>query len=237
MPPFSRDDNQRVDDLITLKEFAVQKGYSVPDKLIQDIAEVEYKFLRAANRPQPDANDLGNIDRLAIELTQITYPVTVSNIRALGSISGVTWFVYGLLFFGLLAAFGAGWAAWVAKRGTEWGGLAEGALPLALGAVGAVVYVMLPNGRLNVVAGLDAENRAFDVVRVVIGGLLGFVLYVLRPVATTGGAASFDSWTLIIPLIGGYSVSLVVGILAKAVAAVQLALNIDEKSVRASLQK
>ena len=34
-------------------------------------------------------------------------------------------------------------------------------IALCLGLVGAVVYVMLlPNGRLNIHAGIDAENRA-----------------------------------------------------------------------------
>jgi hypothetical protein len=231
-------DLERLQSLVELKDFSVENAYSIPEKLIGDIAAFEHKYLQDAPAPKFDASDLGSLDRLTIELSQVTYPVTTSNVSKLRASSKISGFVYGVLGVGLIAAFISGWFAWVIKHGGACAGFAEAALPLTLGVVGAIVYVMLPNGRLNVVAGLDAENIANNVVRIAMGGLLGFVLYVARFIAQSGTAQpTIDSWTLFLPLIGGYSITLVVGILAKAVAAVQLTLNIDEKSIRASLYK
>jgi hypothetical protein len=231
-------DRERFQSLMDLKVFAVENAYSIPEKLIADIAAFEHKYFQDAETFKFEADDLGNLDRLTIELSQVTYPVTTSNVSEVRAGSKISVFVYGVLAFGLLAAFISGWFTWIIKQGGPCAGFAEAALPLTLGMVGAIVYVMLPNGRLNVVAGLDAENIANNVVRIVMGGLLGYVLYVARFIAQSGATQpTIDSWTLFLPLIGGYSITLVVGILAKAVAAVQLTLNIDEKSIRASLYK
>jgi|GEM_PF-5980130 len=231
-------DRERLQSLLDLKRFAVENAYSIPEKLIGDIAAFEHKYLQDVETSKFDATDLGNLDRLTIELSQVTYPVTTSNVSKVRDGGKITAFVYIVLGVGLIAAFISGWFAWVIKHDGHCAGFAEAALPLTLGVVGAIVYVMLPNGRLNVVAGLDAENIANNVVRIAMGGLLGYVLYVARFIAHSGTTPpTIDSWSLFLPLIGGYSITLVVGILAKAVAAVQLVFNIDEKSIRASLYK
>lgn len=243
-PPNGRStsDADRFLSLREMKEFAVGKGYKVPEKLIDDIVELEYKF-RDRNKPSEwDLNDLKNLDRLTIALSAITYPVTACNVNRLGANSGITAFVYWLLIAGLVAAAVSGYFAWFIENGKDhqdwYLALAAAFLPMTLGIVGSIVYVLLPNGRLNVVAGIDAENIAMNIVRVGIGALLGFVfLYAARSLANKTLSDPIDPWTLFIPLMGGYSVSLVVGVLAKAVAAIQLALNIDEKSVRASLYR
>jgi hypothetical protein len=85
---------------------------------------------------------------------------------------------------------------------------------------------------------LDEETKTINKLRIALGALLGFVLYVIQP-------SMFDFLTdrtanplkLLIPLIGGYSVTLVIGILAKAVTAVEITLNLDEKKIRATLKR
>jgi hypothetical protein len=212
---------------MALKDFAVEKGYNVPDKLLREISDFEAHA------------DSATLDRLVVELTQITYPITTLNIDRVQENAGVTKFVYLLLALGFVAAIISGYFAYVIKQpgdGSWHRAFAEPALALCLGIVGAIVYVMMPNGRLNVVLGLDAENIANNMVRVVLGGLLGFVLYIAGATMSSESANKIN-WTLLLPLLGGYSITLVVGILAKAVAAAQLTFNIDDKSVRASLQK
>jgi len=174
-------DTGRVKGLHDLKEFAVQRGYNVSEKLLKDIAEVEHKFLRIVEPASMTSEQISNVDRLTIELSQITYPVTTFNVEKVLSNSGVTRFVYIMLAFGLCAALGAGFASSIVKHNNYGADIAQAVLPLTLGFVGAIVYVMLPNGRLNVVAGLDAENKATDIVRVVMGGSVGLCSPVCRP--------------------------------------------------------
>jgi hypothetical protein len=231
---------ERLKSLVRLKDYAVDKRYSIPPKLIADIAQLELKFLKSEPRPEFSADDVANLDQLTIDLSEVTFPINISNISKLvdGKI-GISPFVYWVLGFGLVAALLSGWLGWAIAQSGSYAGIAQAGLPVLLGMVGAIIYVMLPNGRLNVAVGVDAENIADTIVRVVMGGLLGFVLYVvIRFLAKSGASApGIDSSTLFLPLLGGYSVTLVVGVLAKAVAALQLTFNIDEKSIRASLYK
>ena len=72
---------------------------------------------------------------------------------------------------------------------------------------------------------------------------MGFVLFLASgiskamPEGTSSGNQNLEAPELILPFIGGYSITLVVGVLAKAVAAIALTFGIDEKSIRSSLQK
>jgi hypothetical protein len=232
MSESERSFKSRAAAIFRLKDFAVKKGYDVPERLLEAINK-----LSTEGEPSP-ANEVA-ADRLTIELADITYPVTTANIGAVEA-RGVTRFVYLLLGLGVVAAVGAGVCAWIIKHAPtneSVNPFIPGILPPLLGVVGAVIYVLLPNGRLNVVAGIDQESIANDLVRVGLGALLGFVLSLVgAAVSPSSGGAAID-WTLLLPLLGGYSITLVVGILAKLVAAAQLAFNIDEKSVRASLRK
>jgi hypothetical protein len=97
---------------------------------------------------------------------------------------------------------------------------------------------MLPNRKLNVFAGVDEASKANDTVRVAMGAILGFVLYIAVGLARpSSNIPSQDVLRTVAPFIGGYSITLVVGILAKAVAAIALTFGIDEKSIRSSLHR
>jgi hypothetical protein len=218
---------KHVEALALLKSFAVTRGYEIDSDLMERIHAVlkDHKVVSSAKHAE--------LDKLSIELSKITYPVNLSNVTNAYQRASAMLFVYVLMSFGVVAALISGLLIWSIKKGM----VVEAAgtwLALTLGVVGAVVYVMLPNGKLNMFAGIDAANRANAMVRVVMGGLLGFVLsLIVAPI----NSLNLEPKQLLIPLIGGYSITLVVGIMAKAIAAVELTFNIDSKSIRSSLRK
>jgi hypothetical protein len=232
---FSSDFSATVAALVRLKSYAVVRGYTIPDSLIDEIANLQ-GVARTPQSTEVATKDLVKLDQLIRDVSQITYPINLENLDAITSGNGITRFSYWLLFLGMCAAILAGILIAVINGGAPVGQWAKAPLAICLGLIGAVIYVMLPNGRLNVVAGLDDESIATNLLRVITGGLLGFVIYVVKPdfLSLQQGSAAFG---LLAPLIGGYSITLVVGILAKAVTAVELTLNLDEKKTQASLKK
>jgi hypothetical protein len=221
--------------LIALKGFALARGYEVPDAFINEIAALQ-RFIQNQSSSEFSAEDSVKVDRLTRDLSQITYPINAENVHRIIEGDGITKFAYKLLAAGFAAALLSGLLIGAIRAGGEWAEYAKAFLAICLGVVGAIVYVMLPNGRLNVVAGLDNESIATNVIRVTTGGLLGFVIYIANPAfldIKTGSAA----YGLLAPLVAGYSITLAVGILAKAVTAVELTLNLDEKKTHAALKK
>ena len=70
---------------------------------------------------------------------------------------------------------------------------------------------------------------------------MGYVIYLIVPdifgsLSGTNPSAK-NALGLLYPLVGGYSISLVVGVLGKAVTAVELTLGLDEKKNVGSLRK
>jgi hypothetical protein len=70
---------------------------------------------------------------------------------------------------------------------------------------------------------------------------MGYVIYLITPnvfssLYTTNDTAK-NALGLLYPLVGGYSISLVVGVLSKAVTAVELTLGLDEKKNVGALRK
>jgi len=230
-----RDFSERSAALVRLKNFAVLRGYAISDSLIDEISKLESSLKASQDRPI-GPEELIKLDRLIRDLSQITYPINMENLSAITSGNGVTRFSYRLLFYGLCAAVIVGVLIALISGGTFMGQWVKGPLAICLGIIGAVVYVMLPNGRLNIVAGLDNESIATNLLRVITGGLLGFVIYIVKPDFLSLQQSS-DAYGLLAPLIGGYSITLVVGILAKAVTAIELTLNLDDKKTQASLKK
>jgi hypothetical protein len=226
---------ERLADLVRLKSFAILRGYAISDSLIDEIAKLE-SAARSSQLEDIATEDIIKLDRLIRDVSQITYPINLENLSAITSGNGITKFSYWLLSFGLCAALLAGVLIALINGGTPLGQWVKAPLAICLGIIGAVVYVMLPNGRLNIVAGLDDESIATNLLRVITGGLLGFVIYVVKPDFLSLQQGS-EAYGLLAPLIGGYSITLVVGILAKAVTAIELTLNLDDKKTQASLRK
>lgn len=220
-------DQQDLAALAKLKNFALKRGYDLDGDLLERIN----KILRGA-KPRPlNDTDRAELDKLIIDLSKTTYPVNINNVANADGQDAELCFVYGIMAIGIAAAICAGLIIWYFQT---YPSPAFGAgLSLTLGVVGAVVYVMLPNGKLNMFVGLDASNKANALVRISMGALLGFVLsLIVAPIKNLENPKE-----LLLPLLGGYSITLVVGILAKAIAAIELTFNIDAKSIRSSLRK
>jgi len=192
--------------------------------------------------------DRSKLDQLILLLTRITYPVTIENLSHLANKELLPKFVNKIIWTGISAAILCGVFMAVIRLGGRGASgfeyaelLAEGSkalLALSLGTVGSVVFVMLPDGKLNIFAGLDEETKAMNKLRITMGALLGFVLYVIRPnMFQFLQNPALSALELLFPLLGGYSITLVVGVLAKAVTALELTLNLDEKRTRASLRR
>jgi hypothetical protein len=229
------DIESRVHKIVQLKNFAISKGYALPDNLIEDLAKLEIQ-IKDSTFSAIGQTEIVKIDKIIRDLCEITYPINIANIDKVTRGEGVTRFAYIVLATGLAAALACGAFIWIIKIES---GFAEGVkspLAIFLGIVGAVIYVMLPNGRINTIAGLDPESVALDLFRIFMGGILGFVIYIVNSdfLSLKAGGAAYG---LLAPLVGGYSISLVVGILAKAVTAIELTLNLDEKRSQASLRK
>lgn len=244
--------DRRLADLIRLKNFAVARGLAVADDTLREIGDLEEGRSRVAAPPAEDAlasdpppwskADLVRLDLLIRSVSEATYPVTIDNVG--GLLDGARSFVWVHRFLGIGvgAALLSSVGLWLVRQQPDmevWKVLTA----IMLGLVGAVLYVMLPNGRINLVAGLDRETVVTNVSRIVIGGIMGFVIFLVMPDLFVGlksgdqNSAAPATLKLLAPLVGGYSISLVIGLLGKAVTAIELTLGLDDKKNVAAVRR
>jgi hypothetical protein len=254
------EDAKRLSGLVKLKNYAIQHSLEMGDETIQGINDLDFSYIhdvpleteRLSPAAEPIAmdevgrmseKDLVRLDQLAVALTKITYPITIENVGRISNTTNLTRFASVVLWFGILSALLCGLFMGIIKFANTKSlsievlvaEASKVSLALLLGTVGAILYVILLNGKLNIVAGLDEESKAMNKLRIQLGALLGFVLFVLMP--TMFDDTSSAPYKLLIPLTGGHSATLVVGVLAKAVTAIETALNLDEKNTRAALKR
>ena len=220
--------DERLKKLLTLKDFAIPRGMPVSESTIRGIGALE-ELHQSPNRAWT-RDQLTDLDLLTQSLSEVTYPITIENVENIlnpdGDSLSYRW-VNKFLSIGITLAVFSGVMMQLAKTAnfSDFKVLCGVVASISLGAVGAVIYVMLPNGRINIVAGLDRETVTTNAVRIGVGGLLGYVIYLIKPEIFEGA----EPLALLFPLVGGYSISLVVGILSKAVTAVELTLGLDDK--------
>ena len=104
---------ERAKALVALKNFAVYRGYSVPDTLITGINEVEKEFEKPT---PPDEKTISKLDILAVQLSEITYPINLCNVLEIDICRGVTRFAIWLLSFGIIASLFSGYLIWSIKK-------------------------------------------------------------------------------------------------------------------------
>ena len=225
--------------LVSLKDYGINRGFNITDKMIEDIGKLEEAYLKnMSSEASWSKEDLTILDQLTRSITEVTYPVTTENIGNITNETSYRW-AQNFLWSGIAAALLSGFMMTLIKS-SEWD-LWKVIASILLGIVGAVVYVMLPNGKINLVAGLDQETKMTNISRIIIGGILGYVIYLIVPdifsILDKPRDPSTNKFGLLYPLVGGYSISLVVGLLSKAVTAVELTLGLDEKKNVGSLRK
>lgn len=233
----------RLQRLSRLKNFAIVRGASISDETIRDIGELEDRILFNG---KPDGtwtkDDLIKLDLLIRVISEATYPITIDNVDNLLDKGGSYYWVHLFLWVGVAAAVLSGIMMYAINAKLEPKKVWEVMAAILLGIVGAVIYVMLPNGKINIVAGLDEETKLTNIARIIIGGIMGYVIYLITSDAVFSSLSSTNNTAknalgLLYPLVGGYSISLVVGVLSKAVTAVELTLGLDEKKNVGALRK
>jgi hypothetical protein len=231
----------RLINLLALKNFAITRGSPLSDDIIRRVGELEEKH--HAYGVAWDKDDFINLDQITRAVSEVTYPITTDNIQEFTGTNGKGYYkwVHNFLWIGVISAVVSGIMMTLMKAQVA-PEICEVLASIALGVVGAVLYVMLPNGKINIVAGLDRETITTNLARIITGGLLGYVIYLIIPniydvLSGPRPVSSKNALGLLYPLVGGYSISLVVGILSKAVTAVELTLGLDEKKNVGSLRR
>lgn len=236
---------ERLKRLAALKNYAIVSTIKVPQSLIGDINTLENAYLTDSKPTKPVAMDvdaLNRVDALTSSLTELTYPVTVLNVSAVSSKEAkdfANFVLHASWICALLCAVSMAVLISVSGHPAVTTG-SEAALALFLGLLGGIVYVILPNGGIDMLIGIDADTRSQNWARIILGGVCGFIIYLLAydPFdalvhalsAPQGGSGSFLK--IAYPLLGGYSVTLVVGLMTKAVNAVKITFGVDDKKSR-----
>ncbi len=227
--PSSSSLDLRLAKLIRLKDAAIAKNIPIPQETLLGIGELE-KARGGSTQALPES-EANKLDLLTQALAEATYPITVDNVDRLENGQGEAAFAIYVLAGGLILAVLSGIGIGLVRNNYA-PPLTDACKILSsifLGTLGAVLYVMLPNGRINMYVGLDREMRTNCVARIIIGGILGYVIYLIYPDFFRPPESGKVGLELLYPLIGGYSISLVVGILSRTVTAVELALGINER--------
>jgi hypothetical protein len=165
----------RLQRLSRLKNFAIVRGASISEETIRDIGELEDRILFNG---KPDGtwtkDDLIKLDLLTRVISEATYPITIDNVDNLLKRGGSYYWVHLFLWVGVAAAVLSGIMMFAINTALQPKKVWEVLAAILLGIVGAVIYVMLPNGKINIVAGLDEETKLTNIARVIIGGIMGY---------------------------------------------------------------
>jgi len=206
-----------------LKEYAIGANLKVPDSIIDSLNEAS-AFIRGSLRTAK-ANDFQKygtrIDKALRELTAITYPTTASTLDA--KPIEPTRLMYVLLAVAAVALI-------VASASYEYIDKSQylhSSLAISLGVLGALVYFFFNLIGLMREREFDPDAAFEFVVRIILGGILGWLLSLAFPaIAKKSDGTINGSLTVLLPFLAGFSTRLVFGILSQAIRAVETTLGI-----------
>lgn len=233
---------KKLANLVLLKDYAVQSGIKLPEDVLYRLSGM-HSWLEQAREgsttfteTSPSAAEL---DFLIASITEFTFPVTINNVHrhVRRSILGVA--VSPFLLFGLVLSAASATFIGLLSFQAAVQYIVAPLLAMTLGMLGAVLFLMTPNGRFDFTILATVQNADATVWRVLLGGILGFVLYLtnvemfsdLTLAPDDSGGTGFDL-RFLIPLIGGYSTTIVVGLLSKVVTAVEVVFDLDSTKLR-----
>jgi hypothetical protein len=236
------DKELRLRKAIALKEYALDKGVSISDRLLTTLNEAECAKDKHAYLCK---NGIA-IDRAISELTSFTYPTTGESLLAFEdpqkrrTIQRFRMILPFLLVLGLAGSI-EGYLLLRADptRYQFWGNTT---LALSLGLLGSAVFQVF-----NVIGIIKEKAFTIDDVypnslRILLGPAVGWVFYVainqnlLKP-TTDGGNPPTPGAMLLLPFLAGFSTKLMVGIMEKLVQSVMLAFGIDDKHTEILVRK
>lgn len=239
--PYKQRLERKLEGLVSLKEYALSGNLEVSNELLKKIAKLEHAR---------ETNELlglgGDLDIAISEITAITYPTNIDNINvpSEGGDSEYNKFKEHLIYFGYIGGVSA--ILWFTASfyivGSEevskylpFRVLLHSLLAMSLGFLGAVVYSFFFALQIIPRRAFNYNDKYNNYARLLLGLLLGWIVYFVflqeNFVATLRPGSIIDPekrLLLILPFLVGYSTTLTVGILNKAITAVQITLGLDD---------
>ena len=193
----------------------------------------------------PSNQDLDELDKCIIELTEIAPTVTIADMPDMPPVpkspsKGFKWFRYALwalTLVGIIAAI-AGFVT--AANGTLPIFAGDSLLAASLGLLGGVAFSFFNVLGIAPSTDFDITDWSKNIARLLLGVLLGWVFYfafvqsAFANFANAKSGAAIAGVVILLPFLAGYSTVLVVAILDKTMDAVLFALGLNEKSTSVS---
>lgn len=224
--------DRRVKKAVALKDYAVSKGFEVPDDILNVVNSAESL---ASSGKGVDSISAVALDKAISEITKVTYPTTGDSLLTpLEAPGAVRWFKLALPVLLLLGLSGA--IAGYSQRAAYPIGLSV--LAISLGLLGSVVYQIF-----NVLGVMQEKAFTLDDVyanwlRISLGPAIGWVFYFsfcraafanMLPPTADKVATDPNVLLLLLPFLSGFSIKLVVGIMEKVIQSVMLVFGIEDK--------
>lgn len=230
--------NSLSSDAELLLDFAINRGLDVPDTVITEFNRIKSDVDGVTNRDAGDA--AGRLRILIRDLTTATYPTNAETLRYAKSREGRfvivdSAFQATLLF---LAVCSIGASIWAYSMLTEQNSvlLWRALFAASLGLLGSVVYCLFDSIGLISEKVFSHSDEFGSVVRLILGPILGWVLYygfsqeAFAKLAMKSPTDLKESALLLLPFLAGYSTRLVFGIFNQLIKTVELTLGMDEKA-------
>jgi hypothetical protein len=224
-----------------LKEFALKNNYELNPKMIAELNELVYKSA-SRDLATPTADARTKLDAILSDLTAVTFPTTIDAITVKPETDAYARFKRWLFRIGIFGLFMAivGFAlsvlspAWMPN---QW---SNSLLAMSLGLLGAVVYSFFGVLRVIPSQAFNQDDEYSNYARLLLGVLVGWVFYFAFAQSAfynlkqyganaVGSTANAGVLLLLLPFVAGYSTRFVIGILERAIVALETALGINEK--------
>jgi len=225
----------KLNDAVGLKNYAITSGLSVDPTALRKLNELQLR-ITAFGQEMVTLADLVDfstqLDAAISDLSLITAPVTVENVRTLATSgrSPAVIFKWSLLLIGVFVIFLA--VAAYSHMFEVQQSLSASVLAASLGILGALVLVLYNAIGVLSEKSVDVCDRYGTTVRLLLGGLSGWVLFFVFAQKAFSSPDPPDPTMLFLPFLAGFSARLVLGVINQALRAVQLTLGIEDANTQ-----
>lgn len=245
---------KKLEGAVALKDYAIANAVSVHDDVIKKIDAAVYKA-----SSEPSGVTVGELDIAIRDLTQATYPATVETVwfqksdegiqhvkrlkRRLG-VTGIASLLIAITAFacdqqspkadiGSSKVQATPEAVTSSPNGDSWMGghaVRVSVLAACLGILGASVFSMYNLIGIVKEQALASDDSYSEYVRLALGAIVGWVFFFSFAQDAVKPGEKINSMLLLLPFLAGFSTKLVVGIINKAIQAVQITLGLEDKT-------
>ncbi len=203
-----------------LLEFAINANLDVSDQILQAIAS-------SRNLEEPSSEDIYNLKKAVRDLTSLTYPTTISSIKA-SEAANPNKQLSILIVIALPALMVAIFLGHSNAKTYAW---APSVIAVCLGLLGSIVNVFFHIIGVMKERVITQESNWENVIRVVLGGILGWLLFLaIRPELFLNAETNQSNLLVLAPFLAGFSTQLVFGVLNQSIKAVEITLGIKNSS-------